>query len=196
MALIADAARTQSIITTLQYDDKGNIVGVIKKAINPKLKRKSVPKSRRHASNSSSKTSGVAPIDAGAKPREVLIFNPPVTLLPHHQADGYQLLEPIILNNIDAQFLHLRALPGIIADGSIDGIFRRVPGILTDANSFFNVSAGKPGGRVGAYANDITKCGCAPSRCGRGLSIGIIDTAFSPNHPPLFEAGTSFTVHS
>jgi hypothetical protein len=157
MALIAGAARAQSTVTTLKYDDKGNVVGIIKKTINPKLKRKSAPKSLSRASNSSSKASGGAPIVAGTKPCEVLIFNPPATLLPQLQADGYQLLERIILNNIDAQFLRLRTLPGIAADGVIDRILRRVPGMLIDKNSFFNVSAGKHGGRVGVYANDVTK---------------------------------------
>jgi len=92
MALIAGAAHAQSTITTLKYDDKGNVGGVIKKTINPKLKRKSAPKSHSRASNSSSKSSGIAPIDAGTKPCEALIFNPPTTLLPQLQADGYQLL--------------------------------------------------------------------------------------------------------
>jgi hypothetical protein len=63
-------------------------------------------------------------------------------------------LERIILNNIDAQFLHLRALPGITADGAIR---RRVPGTLIDKDFFFNVFAATPGGRMGVYANDITK---------------------------------------
>jgi subtilisin family serine protease len=185
MALFAHVARAQSTITILKYDDKGNVVGVIKKTINQKINRKPARQTRSRPSGSSPETSGTAPIDAGAEPREVLISNPPATLLPQLQAEGYQLLERIILNNIDAQFLRLRAPQGITADGAIDAIRQRFPGILIDKNSFFNLSAGKQGGRSGVYANDVTKWGNAPSRCGRGLSIGMIDTAFSPNHPAL-----------
>ena len=67
------------------------------------------------------------------------------------------MLERTILNNIDAQFLHLRALPGITTDGAIDRIRRRVPGTLIDKDFFFNLFAATPGGRMGVYANDITK---------------------------------------
>ena len=62
-----------------------------------------------------------------------------------------------MLNNIDAQFLHLRALPSITADGAIDRIRRHVPGTLIDKDFFFNVLAATPSGRMGVYANDVTK---------------------------------------
>ena len=67
------------------------------------------------------------------------------------------MLERIMLNNIDAQFLHLRALPSITADGAIDRIRRHVPGTLIDKDFFFNVFADTPSGRMGVYANDVTK---------------------------------------
>ena len=116
-----------------------------------------------------------------AEPREVLVSDPPRALLPRLQSQGYQVVERLILQNLGAEFLRLRAPRGVTADEAISTIQRQFPGVLVDKNTLFKISAGQP--VRGVYANDITDWGLAPEKCGRGLKVGMIDTAFNKRNP-------------
>jgi hypothetical protein len=191
-ALFIFEAQAQSSVTILKYDAKGNIVGVVEKKVGKgqTIHRKPAPTSGAGATKAASGNSTSGGAGAGgaggggqpdAEPREVLISNPPATLLPQLQAQGYLLVERIILGNLGGEFLRLRAPRGVTADSAISDIRRRFPGILVDKNTLFDLSSGIPG----IYANDLTGWGVAPPRCGQGLLIGMIDTALDPRHPAL-----------
>ena len=191
-------AQGQATRTILQYDAKGNVIGAIEQAIKPNKKNAETGAgggTSRTATGRSGNGAGInaatgAPGGNGnnpgnnagnAEPGEILISNPPATLLPQLLTQGYQLVEHIILDNLDVEFLRLRAPRGVTAETAISDIRQRFPGILVDRNTLFDLSSGK----TGVYANDVSGWGVPPSRCGRGLLIGMVDTALDPRRPAL-----------
>ncbi|MFT6583654.1 MAG: hypothetical protein ACJAU6_004112 [Alphaproteobacteria bacterium] len=161
----------------MHYDKKGNVTGVVEKKIGPKQKLQRKAPTRR-GKGATAPADGCARRSTGAaEPREVLVSNPPRALLPRLQSQGYQVVERLILQNLGVEYLRLRAPRGTTADEAISTIQRQFPGVLVDKNTLFKISAGQS--VRGVYANDITDWGLAPEKCGRGLTIGMIDTAFN-----------------
>lgn len=175
---LTGAVFAQSSVKILKYDKKGNVIGA------DELDGRSTKKSNKKVNPSAPDAGTAAPESTeDAEQREILVANPPVGMLLQLQQRGYELIERIMLDSLAVEFLRMRTPEGRSADEALQELRQAFPDTLSGKNTLFTLSA-KPSAS-GTYANQAIGWGESSKSCGKGLKIGMIDTAVNTKHPAL-----------
>ncbi|MGF1639742.1 MAG: S8 family serine peptidase [Rhodospirillales bacterium] len=141
---------------------------------------------------------GAPPADRGAgraadrafEPGEVLAANPPAGFEPGAAALGFRIVEISDLGHLDLRVYRLRTPPLLDVAAALRSLRGRFPGLLADANHHYAVSAGAQ--RPESYARTLIGWRNAPSDCGGGIHLGMIDTGIELQHPALSGADLAY----
>ena len=117
------------------------------------------------------------------EPGEVLIANPPRGFEAKMGALGISVMEKVSLGAIDYRFYRLKTPRKMPVRKAMALIKDNLPGALVDANHRFDLSAKRAArGSFPLRAAGWQKVG---AQCGKGVRIGLIDSAVDVSHPVL-----------
>jgi len=117
------------------------------------------------------------------EPGEVLVVDPPRTFERDSAALGYSVLERANLQNLQMDMYRMAVPEGQGVLQSRDQLQAQFPGIAGDANHHFETQAVNAGAtsKVRAEIGWVP----APSSCGTGVRMGMIDGGVDVRHPAL-----------
>lgn len=112
---------------------------------------------------------------------EILVLNPPPSYLEKAKTLGMSVIEVTELPGLGLRLYHMRIdtehHPLHVREMH-EALF---PDVVVDVHHHFGVHAAKPDKKYTGRAS--IKWGRAPKNCGKGIKIGMIDSAIKINHP-------------
>jgi len=124
--------------------------------------------------------SGVDPDDR-FEPGEVLVANPPDGFEGTSATLGFRVLETIILGELDLRILRMQVPAGMAVPDAVQLLRQRFPRVTIDANHVYEPS--QRAGSSDSYAREMIGWNEVPATCGKGVSIGMIDSGVDLTHP-------------
>ncbi|MBT7747024.1 MAG: S8 family serine peptidase [Alphaproteobacteria bacterium] len=124
---------------------------------------------------------GRPPPEQDYEPGEILISNPPRGFETKAKKLGFSVIEHIKMDEIKMNIWRLKTPKGMSVPDALKLIGRNFPGATVDANHRFDLSAGKKG----MFPQKAIGWSKVKAKCGRGVRIGMIDSAVDLSHPAL-----------
>ena len=112
---------------------------------------------------------------------ELLVLDPPADYLQHLPDLGLEILDVTDLPGIGSKLYHLRILDGAHPFEARDKHETKFANVLVDAHHHFEHRKAKID--KGYTPRAATNWQKAPSSCGKGLRIGIVDNMLDQKHP-------------
>ena len=112
---------------------------------------------------------------------ELLVLDPPADYLQHLPDLGLEILDVTDLPGIGSKLYHLRILDGAHPFEARDKHETKFANVLVDAHHHFEHHKAKID--KGYTPRAATNWQKAPSSCGKGLRIGIVDNMLDQKHP-------------
>ena len=126
-----------------------------------------------------------SPADARAVPGEILAFSESLrqaqSLRRSLAAQGARVREQQVLRALGMVVIRFRLPPGSDARAWLARLRRAFPQADFDLNHRYRLQAADPR----AYGRHLVRAGSPASDCGRGLRIGLLDSAVEASHPAL-----------
>jgi hypothetical protein len=123
---------------------------------------------------------------------EVLAANPPAGFEQAASALGFRVEEISELRHLDLRLYRMRTPPGTTVPVAVRALRGRFPGVITDANHLYEVTAGPA--LPESYARTLIGWRSVPPDCGRGVHLGMIDTGVELQHPALSGADIDYRI--
>lgn len=177
--VLPQGAVAQSSSRILKYNEKGEVTGVVD--VEKKKSRKPAPREKHQVRETPQAGSQTAPDEPAAEPGEIIVVDPSQAVERALRADGYRVLERVVLGNLGLTALRLQTPPNLSAEAAVRSVGERFPNLDVGVNQRFKINAGPPGD----YGRRVIGWGEVPAACGSGIRIGMIDTLVDVNHPAL-----------
>ncbi len=170
---IAGAGETKTKI--LKYDDQGKVIGFEQSDVGSDSKRK-------QKSPSTNTDKNFDP-DTAYEEGELIVVNPSKKFSSDTRSLGYRVIETINIPTVKMAVRRLRIPDGVSVPTALRTLRGRYPGVLLDANHQFDPSAGVE--FPSKVARALIRWTKAPKNCGKGVTIGMIDSGVDVRHPAL-----------
>ena len=170
-------------LKSLQYDKKGNVIGVESKST--KRDKKTGQANNKNKTQSKKNSFGDGPStfnpDTEYEQGEVVVVDPPSGFADKVHASGFYVIERTIMKNLGIEIVRLSTPRGMDVKEALRLLAKQFPGVTIDANTRFDPSSG----RDDANARIMGGWNGLPADCGKGLVIGMIDSGIDLTHPAL-----------
>lgn len=123
---------------------------------------------------------------------EILVLDPPADYLRHLPDLGLEIVDVTHLPGIESKLYHLRIKDGAHPHHARDKHQRRFPDVVVDAHHHYEHHAARVDKSY--TARNAAHWKAATAACGKGLRIGVIDSALDVKHPAF--KGTKITYRS
>jgi hypothetical protein len=137
-------------------------------------------------------TWGSKPPTLQFEPGEIIVADPPQDFLPKVRAAGYSMVENIRLTNLGGAIYRMKIPQGSTINREQRALANLFPGVLIDVNHHFQGQASVP---IAAPANSpraMARWDMGRATCGKGVRIGMIDSAIDQSHPALRDGDVEF----
>ena len=181
-------------LKTLQYDEKGNVIGVERQKVKSDDRsssdktKKQEPKKQEPGKQSSfgdQNSFGDGPStfnpDTEYEQGEVVVVDPPPGFVDKVRSSGFYVIERTVMKNLGIEVIRLSTPRGMDVKKAIGVLAKLFPGVTVDVNTRFDPSSG----RDDANARIMGGWNGLPADCGKGLVIGMIDSGIDLTHPAL-----------
>ena len=170
-------------LKSLQYDKKGNVIGVESKSTKTDDKSGEASNKNRTQSKTNSFDDGPSTFnpDTEYEQGEVVVVDPPSGFADKVRANGFYVIERTTMQNLGIEVIRLSTPRGMDVKEAIGLLAKQFPGVTIDVNTRFDPSSG----RSDANARIMGGWNGLPADCGKGLVIGMIDSGIDLTHPAL-----------
>jgi hypothetical protein len=115
---------------------------------------------------------------------EIVLLAPGAAALERLAGLGFGLRQRETLEGLGVAFARLGLPPGLDVDTGLAIARGRAPGSVVQANFGYDLAAA-PCDNPGCYGWTLLGWAPPPPACGRGVTVGVIDTAVDAGHPAL-----------